>query len=164
MPAAARLAREPDVVGVTGGCADRELRLALVEPAGGAVDRVLVVDDDPGNRLLCTLELRREGFDVVEAGDGRGALALALSHPPDVVLTDVEMPRLDGLGLADALRRDVRTRFVPVVFMSGTAAAAALAYGDRFRPVAFVSKPFDPIVLAPLLRRMIERSEEIASG
>ena len=65
--------------------------------------RVLVVDDDPSMRLLCSTNLELEGFVVLEADDGRAALERAHADRPDVVLTDVVMPELDGFGLAEAM-------------------------------------------------------------
>ena len=81
--------------------------------------RVLVVDDDPAMRLLCAINLELEGLVVLEAEDGLSALARARAEKPDLVVTDVSMPRLDGFGLAEALRRDRRTRRIPLVFLSG---------------------------------------------
>jgi CheY-like chemotaxis protein len=120
--------------------------------------RVLLADDDAGNRLLCSLNLRDAGFEVIEAEDGGDALEQALSRSPDVVLTDVEMPGLDGVELAQALRADARTRAVPVVFMSSGAGAPEYARAYELGAKGFVSKPFDPVLLAPLLRLAINRS------
>ena len=72
--------------------------------------RVLIVDDDPAIRTLCAFNLQQEGLVVVEAADGRLALEEARSERPDLVVTDVMMPGLDGFELAEALQRDERTR------------------------------------------------------
>ena len=80
---------------------------------------MLIVDDDPAMRLMCAINLELEGFIVLEAADGLSALARARSEQPDLVVTDVSMPQLDGFGLAEALRRDRRTRRIPLVFLSG---------------------------------------------
>src|SRR5512147_2598060 len=61
--------------------------------------RVLVVDDDPGMREMLLLAMRRHGYEAEAATDGLDALARLGEHPFDVVLTDLQMPRLDGLGL-----------------------------------------------------------------
>lgn len=113
--------------------------------------RVLVVDDDPAVRLVCSINLELEGFDVLEASDGRSGLAQARSARPDLVLTDVKMPGLDGFQLTEALRRDERTRRVPVIFLSGEPTAdnrsRALALGAR----AYLEKPFDPATVVALV-------------
>jgi two-component system chemotaxis response regulator CheY len=114
----------------------------------GSAARVLIVDDDPAIRLLCTINLEREGLVVLEAGDGATALARARSEKPDLVLTDVSMPDLDGFGLAEALRRDRRTRRIPLVFLSGDTNVANEARAEKLGALAYLTKPFDPLVLA----------------
>jgi response regulator RpfG family c-di-GMP phosphodiesterase len=76
--------------------------------------RVLIVDDDPAIRMLCAFNLQQEGLVVVEAADGELALEQARSERPDLVVTDVMMPGLDGFDLAEALRRDERTHEIPL--------------------------------------------------
>jgi two-component system, chemotaxis family, chemotaxis protein CheY len=117
----------------------------------------LVVDDDPSIRLLCALDLQLAGFDVLQAEDGQLALDRARSAFPDVVLSDVRMPRLDGFGLVEALRRDVRTREIPVVFLSGECATAVRARAYALGVAAFVAKPFDPVTIPPLLLGLLDR-------
>ena len=75
--------------------------------------RVLVVDDDPAIRLICSTWLSLDGYEVLEAADGQDALELAFTEAPAVVLLDLSMPVLDGFGVAAALRADERTRDAP---------------------------------------------------
>lgn len=126
--------------------------------------RVLVVDDDPSIRLLCAVNLRAAGFDVAEAADGRQGLEQATGEPPDLVLTDLRMPVLDGFALAAALRRHRSTRAIPVVFLSGETGVAERTRAYALGVAGFVAKPFDPIALAALLTGVIERSTARASG
>ncbi|MEP6812571.1 MAG: response regulator, partial [Actinomycetota bacterium] len=77
-----------------------EIRASAATP--GSAARVLIVDDDPAMRLLCTINLEREGLVVLEAADGVTALSRARAEKPDLVLTDISMPQLDGFGLAEA--------------------------------------------------------------
>jgi len=65
---------------------------------------VLIVDDDPATRMLCSVNLQLEGLRVLEATDGHHGLERARFESPDLVLTDVTMPGLDGFQLAEALR------------------------------------------------------------
>ena len=85
---------------------------------------VLIVDDDPATRMLCSVNLQLEGLRVLEAADGHDGLARARFESPDLVVTDVTMPGLDGFELAEALRRDERTRQIPLIFLSGETTAA----------------------------------------
>jgi two-component system, OmpR family, response regulator len=78
---------------------------------------ILVVDDDPHLRDLLHRVLTRAGYDVEQADDGLAALAQVATHPPDLIVTDVLMPRLDGIGLASRLTGQAAT--IPVILMSG---------------------------------------------
>jgi DNA-binding response OmpR family regulator len=108
---------------------------------------VLVVDDDPAIRLLCSVNLELAGVTVLQACDGESALAWARSDQPDLVLTDVRMPRLDGFELAQALRADERTRQIPVIFVSAETSATSQAHALTLGALAYITKPFDPAAL-----------------
>jgi CheY-like chemotaxis protein len=114
----------------------------------GPVRRVLVVDDDVAIRMICAINLKAEGFSVIEASDGSEALELARSECPDLIVTDVDMPRRDGFELAEALRRDERTREIPLIFMSGQADETHRARALELGAIAFLAKPFDSETLA----------------
>jgi CheY-like chemotaxis protein len=114
----------------------------------GPVRRVLVVDDDAATRMICAINLKAEGFSVIEASDGSEALELARSECPDLIVTDVDMPRRDGFELAEALRRDERTREIPLIFMSGQADETHRARALELGAIAFLAKPFDSETLA----------------
>jgi PAS domain S-box-containing protein len=88
--------------------------------AWGAGKRALVVDDDPLQRKLMGLRLTHLGFTVEAAHDGLDALIKAATHRPDVIVSDVLMPGLDGFGLSLAVRNDPRLRHVPVVLTTGS--------------------------------------------
>jgi CheY-like chemotaxis protein len=118
---------------------------------------VLIVDDDAATRMLCSVNLQLEGLRVLEAADGRHGLARAREERPDLVLTDVMMPGLDGFQLAEALRRDERTRLIPLVFLSGETTAAHEARALEVGALAYVKKPFDPLALASLVANMLVR-------
>lgn len=80
--------------------------------------KVLVIDDDADNRMLFSEILRSEGFDVSEATDGLEGLQKVTESTPEVILTGIIMPRMDGFGLVEALKRNVMTAHIPVVFLS----------------------------------------------
>ena len=81
--------------------------------------RVLVVDDDPLNRMMLTMGLEEQGHTVVQAEDGQAALELLESQPFDLVITDIEMPRLDGHALLDRRRDASRWSDTPFIVVSG---------------------------------------------
>ena len=88
---------------------------------------------------------------VLEAADGLEGLEQARCGQPDLVLTDVRMPGLDGFQLAAALRRDERTRQIPLIFLSGEVAQANIERVRALGARAYVTKPFDPLALAALV-------------
>ncbi len=122
--------------------------------------RVLVVDDDPSMRLLCSTNLELEGFVVLEADDGRVGLERAHADHPDVVLTDVVMPELDGFGLAEALRGDARTRLIPLIFLSGESSSANRVRASELGAHAYLTKPFDLTKLPAIVTAALERVRE----
>jgi CheY-like chemotaxis protein len=119
---------------------------------------VLIVDDDPAIRWLCSINLEAAGLAVREAADGRQALDRALSERPDLVLTDVRMPRLDGFQLAEALREDERTREIPLIFVSAEDAPENEARARALGALAYLTKPFDPSALASTVADALGRS------
>jgi DNA-binding response OmpR family regulator len=125
--------------------------------AQGDSTRVLVVDDEAPIRLLCRVNLEAEGMEVTEAVDGPGGLESARTAPPDVILLDVMMPGLDGWQVAEALLADERTRAVPIVFLTARAEMRDRARGLEAGGIDYVTKPFNPIELAPLVRDVLER-------
>ena len=120
--------------------------------------RVLLVDDDAAVRVICSLNLRAAEFDVIEAADGLQGFEQAARHPPDLILSDLRMPGLDGFALAEALSRDEATRAVPIVFLSGETGAAERMRAYALGVAGFVAKPFDPAALVALLSGVIERT------
>ncbi|MFA6954399.1 MAG: response regulator transcription factor [Thermoanaerobaculia bacterium] len=117
--------------------------------------RILVVEDDPAIRRAIVAQLRGEGYDVVEAANGSEALASARADKPDLVLTDLAMPVMDGFGLITTLRKSSTT---PVIVLSVRGGEA-----DRVRALDlgaddFVAKPFSVAELLARVRAQLRRS------
>ena len=121
--------------------------------------QVLVIDDEAPIRLLCRVNLEAEGMDVLEAADGPSGLAEAQKHQPDVVLLDVMMPGLDGWRVAELLLEDDRTSEIPIIFLTARAEFRDRARGLDIGGVDYVTKPFNPLELAPLVRELLGRIE-----
>ena len=119
--------------------------------------RVLVIDDEAPIRLLCRVNLEAEGMSVLEAGDGPSGLAKAGSEQPDVILLDVMMPGLDGWGVAEALLENEQTVGIPIIFLTARAEFRDRARGLDIGGVDYITKPFNPVELAPLVRGLLER-------
>jgi two-component system alkaline phosphatase synthesis response regulator PhoP len=123
------------------------------------VTRVLVIDDEAPIRLLCRVNLEAEGMQVLEAADGPSGLAKARAEKPDLVLLDVMMPGLDGWGVAEQLLEDPDTAGIPIIFLTARAEFRDRARGLDIGGVDYITKPFNPVELAPLVRNLLERLE-----
>ena len=117
--------------------------------------RVLVVDDEAPIRLLCRVNLEAEGMEVLEASDGRAGLELARREKPDALLLDVMMPGLDGWTVAGELLADEETSGIPIVFLTARADLRDRARGIDVGGLDYVTKPFNPIELATLVRNVV---------
>lgn len=117
--------------------------------------RVLVVDDAPANLALLKQLLTRDGYFVMTAKDGVDALAIVEREAPDIVLTDVVMPRRDGVDLCRAIKANPASRLIPVVLVT-----SFQGHEDRLRGIEagaddFLLKPFDPHELRARVRSLL---------
>ena len=108
--------------------------------------KVLVVDDDPVILKLLKVNFEMEGYDVTTASDGHEALAAARAEAPDVIVSDVMMPRMDGLELAAALKGDAGLAAIPLMLLSAKAQSTDVSAGMELAD-DYVTKPFDPLDL-----------------
>lgn len=93
--------------------------------------RVLFVEDDPSVAQMYRLKLELDGYDVEVATDGEKALEMARSNAPDIIFLDIRLPKLDGFGVLDALRKDPRTERLPVVILSNYSEKQLIERGLR---------------------------------
>ncbi|TML08854.1 MAG: response regulator [Actinobacteria bacterium] len=120
---------------------------------------VLIVDDEAPIRLLCRVNLEAEGMKVLEASDGDKGLELARAERPDVVLLDVMMPGRSGWEVAEELLADEVTSAIPIIFLTARAEVRDRAKGIDLGGVDYVTKPFNPVELAPLVEDLVRRVE-----
>ena len=119
--------------------------------------RILIVDDEESTRELFAELLQRWGYDVDQTSDGHGALKLAAETHPDVIISDLVMPKLDGLALVRALREEQPD--TPVVIITGKGTIDAAVEAVREGVFDFVEKPLDPARLKVILQRALEKKE-----
>ena len=119
--------------------------------------KVLVIDDEAPIRLLCRVNLEAEGMNVIEAPDGPSGVDKARDERPDVILLDVMMPGLDGWRVAEQLFEDERTVAIPIIFLTARAEFRDRARGLDIGGVDYVTKPFNPLELAPLVQKLLDR-------
>ena len=119
--------------------------------------KVLVIDDEAPIRLLCRVNLEAEKMDVIEAADGPSGLDQARAEHPDVILLDVMMPGLDGWKVAEQLLEDDHTSDILIIFLTARAEFRDRAKGLDIGGIDYVTKPFNPLDLAPLVRDLLTR-------
>src|SRR5687768_1492697 len=125
--------------------------------------RVLVADDDPSTRALIDMALQEAGYDAVLAADGKSALEQARATRPDLVVLDVGMPFMTGDDVHRELRRDPRTRYIPVVFVTAKNTTAEVAARLRNGADDYVAKPFDIDELVARIASALRRAAELRS-
>jgi len=119
--------------------------------------RVLVVEDDPDIVELIDHYLRAEGFEVEAVGDGRHALERLRAGGHDVVILDLQLPGMDGLGVCAELRRDKRTHALPVIMLTARGDEADRVVGLEVGADDYVVKPFSPRELVARVRALMRR-------
>jgi DNA-binding response OmpR family regulator len=118
---------------------------------------VLVIDDEAPIRLLCRVNLEAEKMQVLEAADGESGVEIARTKKPDVVLLDVMLPGMDGWQVAERLVDDEATSQIPLVFLTARAELRDRARGLELGGVDYITKPFNPLDLAPVIEGLLER-------
>jgi DNA-binding response OmpR family regulator len=121
---------------------------------------VLVIDDDPVILALLRVNFEIEGFDVVCAHDGDEGFALAAELHPDIVISDIMMPRRDGLQLLSDLKHDPRTEDLPVILLSAKAQKSEVEHGLDLGADDYITKPFDPIQLIDRLNAVMGKTRK----
>ncbi|MFM7733203.1 MAG: response regulator [Cyanobium sp.] len=123
--------------------------------------RLLLVDDEPGLRTAVKAYLEDEGFAVTTANDGEEGWTAAQQLLPDVVITDVMMPRCDGYGLLKRLRADERLGGTPVIFLTAKGMTADRIAGFQAGADDYIPKPFDPDELVARVHNVVRRQDRL---
>jgi CheY-like chemotaxis protein len=118
--------------------------------------KVVICEDDPVVLKLLLLSLRDSGHELLTAADGVTGLELIERERPDAIVTDVTMPRMNGLELADALRARPELAEIPILFLSALAQRSQRDEGYRRGATAYLTKPFRTAELRGALARMLE--------
>ncbi len=122
--------------------------------------RILIAEDEPNLREVLRFQLESAGFEVIEARDGQQALESVLLHPPDLVLLDVMMPRLDGYEVCRRLRAAQETRTLPIIMLTAKSEVADKLTGLTDGANDYVTKPWDHRELLLRIRNMLEWSRQ----
>lgn len=119
---------------------------------------ILIVDDSRMMRTMVRGALEADRHDVVEASDGRVALETLeqMAYPADLVITDVNMPDMDGLSLVRALRAGARHRFTPILVLTTESGDTVKRQGREAGATGWLVKPFDPGQLRQVVQRVLK--------
>lgn len=116
--------------------------------------RILTVDDSPATRRMLGCVLEAAGYGVLEAEDGVQGVAVLRSCPVDLIITDINMPRLDGFGLIARVRRELRLPATPILVLTTEDAAGKRLRARRAGANAWMLKPFEPARLIHALHHL----------
>jgi CheY-like chemotaxis protein len=119
--------------------------------------RVLVIDDDAAVRSIIAETLRGEGYRVDEAGSGAEGLERLRAEPPDLILLDVQMPGMNGIGFVDQLHQEAGTTDIPIVILTATPELPESAQEHGIKAV--LTKPFDIGLLTAMVERLVRASD-----
>jgi diguanylate cyclase len=120
--------------------------------------RILVVDDQFGNRDSLETFLQREGYITESAGTGEDALRLIKQRPPDLIMLDITMPGMDGFEVASRLKSDPATAAIPIIMVTARTSGSARLNGLNTGVEDFMTKPVNPGELALKVRNLLRLS------
>ncbi len=127
----------------------------MTETAQNGLRTILTVDDSPSIRQMLSYVLETNGYKVLQASDGVEGLEIAKSNRIDMVLTDQNMPKMDGLTLIQELRALPQYEKTPIVMLTTESSLAMKEQGREAGATGWMVKPFDPDRLIEMLRKVI---------
>ncbi|AFY53352.1 response regulator containing a CheY-like receiver domain and an HTH DNA-binding domain [Rivularia sp. PCC 7116] len=125
--------------------------------------KILVVDDDLGTRLSISDYLELSGYQVITANDGQQGLVLVNKHHPDLIVTDIIMPQMNGYELVRQVRQQVHFRLLPVILLTARTQTQERILGYQSGCDLYLPKPFELEELAAAINNLLERSQIIQS-
>jgi two-component system, chemotaxis family, chemotaxis protein CheY len=117
--------------------------------------RIMTVDDSASVRQMVSFTLRDAGFEVVEAIDGKDALSKLRTASVHMVITDLNMPNLDGIGLIRSIRADMTHKFTPVIMLTTESQDSKKQEGKSAGATGWIIKPFKPEQLLAVVRKVL---------
>lgn len=117
--------------------------------------RIMTVDDSPTIRQMISLTLRAAGYEVIEAADGREALCKLETEPIDMLVTDLNMPRFNGIQLVKEIRKQPLYRFMPIILLTSEENDDWKQEGKQVGASGWITKPFKPQQLLSVIRMVL---------
>lgn len=115
---------------------------------------VLTIDDSRTMRDMLRLALTEAGFKVIQAEDGIHGLEVLNANQPDIIVTDINMPRMDGFGVIESVRKESRYRHIPVLVLTTESDQDKKARAKQAGATGWIVKPFEPAKLVAAIRRV----------
>ncbi len=119
--------------------------------------RVLAADDDLDTLDIIKIKLEGAGYQVDTVTDGRMALSKVRSEPPDILILDVMLPKLNGFKVARLLKFDAKLKSMPIILLTARTQAQDQNIGEMVGVEEYVTKPFDPNALLALVNRYLQK-------
>jgi len=129
-----------------------------------AKEHILIVEDDEDIQELIRYNLAQEGYRLIAAASGEEALRLARRQPPDLILLDLMLPKMDGLEVCRILTADPQTGHVPIVMLTAKSEEADVVTGLHLGADDYITKPFSPRLLAARVKAVLRRKRRAAAG
>ncbi len=118
--------------------------------------RIVIADDNRQIRMLASAALRADGYDLVEAEDGEAALECVFSDPPDLLLLDVMMPKLDGFEVLRFMRERPETCETKVIMLTTAGSLSDMQTATAMECSGYIVKPFEPGALRDAVTKVLE--------
>ena len=116
---------------------------------------ILTADDSASVRQMVSFTLKQHGYDVIEAADGKDALSKLESRKVDMIITDLNMPNLDGIGLIKGARALPDCRFIPIIMLTTESQDTKKQEGKAAGATGWIVKPFQPEQLIAVTRKVL---------
>jgi len=117
--------------------------------------KILIVDDDVGIRMLLSKFLQRQGYETLVAEDGLEGVELAKKEHPELIISDVVMPRMDGLTAARLIKFYKPLSDVPIIFLTAKDAEKEIELAQEARAAVYITKPFDVRQVIDVVKELI---------
>lgn len=116
---------------------------------------ILAVDDSKSIRQMVSMTLTKEGYTVIEAGDGKEAVTRMASANVNMIITDLNMPNMDGIELIRNVRKDPKYRFIPIIMLTTESSAEKKDEGKKAGATGWIVKPFQPAQLISVIQKVL---------
>ena len=142
---------------------NQELKSKKIRGVRSMPFKILIVDDDVGTRLSISDYLELSGYQVITANDGQEGLNMVNKHHPDLIVTDIIMPRINGYELVRNVRQKTHFRLLPVILLTARTQTQERILGYQSGCDLYLPKPFELEELAAAISNLLERSQIIQS-